>query len=90
MFARAIRTRAPRAISAAQARHRRKTAGGVPGFYELLDAYDDPKHLDQEDVREWLDERDPHSFDELPIKYALSRIANGRNAALKRLRPKAT
>jgi len=63
--------------------------GGVPGFYELLDAYDDPKHPNHEEVREWLDERDPHFFDELPIKYALSRIANRRNAAAKRLKPKA-
>jgi len=64
--------------------------GGVPGFYELLDAYGDPEHPDHEEVREWLDERDPHFFDELPIKYALLRIANRRNAARKRLRPKAT
>lgn len=60
--------------------------GGVPGFYEMLEARDNPKHPDHEKVREWLDERDPNFFDQLPIKSALSRIANRRNAARKRLK----
>lgn len=64
--------------------------GGIPGFHNLLDAYGDPEHPDHEEVREWLDERDPHFFNELPIKYALSRIANRRNAARKRLKAMTT
>jgi len=34
---------------------------------------------------EWTDEYNPNTFDELPIKYALSRIANRRNAAKARI-----
>lgn len=64
--------------------------GGVPGFYELLEACNDPKHPDHEEMREWLDGRDLHNFDELPIKYGLARIAKRRNTAQKRLRRKAT
>jgi hypothetical protein len=65
--------------------------GGIPGFYELLDALADPKHPRHAELTEWLDEDeyDPHSVDELPIKYALSRIANRRNAARARLARKA-
>ena len=37
------------------------------------------------EAKEWLDEYDPKVIDELPIKYALSRIANRRNAAKARL-----
>lgn len=32
-------------------------------------------------MAEWLDEYDPDIIDEVPIKYALGRIANRRNAA---------
>ena len=55
--------------------------GGIPGFYHMLDALADPNHPDHADVNEWLDEYDPDIIDELPIKYALGRIANRRNAA---------
>jgi hypothetical protein len=41
-----------------------------------------PNHSE---AKEWLDEYDPKVIDELPIKYALSRIANRRNAAKARL-----
>ena len=64
--------------------------GGVPGFYELLEAYHDPKHPDHEEIREWLGEYGPDSFDVLPIKYGLSRVARRRNSARKRLRRPAT
>jgi hypothetical protein len=33
---------------------------------------------------EWLDDYDPDAFDELPIKYALDRIANQRNGFVER------
>jgi hypothetical protein len=59
--------------------------GGIPGFYETLDAAADPKHPDHAEAEEWLDDYDPDEIDELPIKYALSRIANQRNAARARL-----
>ena len=59
--------------------------GGIPGFYELLAARADPKHPGHAQAREWLDDYDPHKIDELPIKYALDRIANRRNAAKARI-----
>jgi Plasmid pRiA4b ORF-3-like protein len=62
--------------------------GGIPGFYELLEALADPKHPNHADAKEWFDDYDPHTFDELPIKYALGRIANRRNAASSRLAKK--
>jgi hypothetical protein len=39
-------------------------------------------------AKEWLDGYDPDEIDELPIKYALGRIANQRNAAKARLAKK--
>jgi hypothetical protein len=37
--------------------------GGIPGFYELLDAVSDPNHERHEEMREWLgDEYDPEAF----------------------------
>ena len=62
--------------------------GGIPGFYETLDAVADPNHPNHAEAKEWLDDYDPDVFDELPIKYALSRIANQRNAARARLAKK--
>ncbi|EME67565.1 plasmid pRiA4b ORF-3 family protein [Paramagnetospirillum caucaseum] len=62
--------------------------GGIPGFYELLDAIADPDHPNHTDMVEWLDDYDPETFDDLPIKYALGRIANQRNAVRARLAKK--
>jgi hypothetical protein len=59
--------------------------GGIPGFYERLDAASDPGHPDHAEAKQWLDDYDPDEIDELPIKYALGRIANQRNAAKARL-----
>jgi hypothetical protein len=65
--------------------------GGISGFYGLREALADPKHPDHADAKEWVgDDYDPNTFDELPIKYALSRIANRRNAARSRLAKKQT
>jgi Plasmid pRiA4b ORF-3-like protein len=64
--------------------------GGVPGFYEMLAAAADPEHPDHAEIKEWLDGYDANEIDDLPIKYALSRIANRRNAARARLAKKAT
>jgi len=59
--------------------------GGIPGFYEWLEAIADPTHEGHAEAKEWADEYNPDTVDELPIKYALSRIANRRNAAKARL-----
>jgi hypothetical protein len=62
--------------------------GGIPGFYELLEAIADPTHPNHAHLKEWAGDYDPDSFAELPIKYALGRIANRRNAAKARLAKK--
>jgi Plasmid pRiA4b ORF-3-like protein len=59
--------------------------GGIPGFYELLEAIADAAHPNHAQLKEWAGDYDPESFDELPIKYALGRIANRRKAAKPRL-----
>jgi hypothetical protein len=59
--------------------------GGIPGFYELLEAISDATHEGHAEAKEWADEYDPNAVDELPIKHALSRIANRRNAAKARI-----
>jgi Plasmid pRiA4b ORF-3-like protein len=79
-----------RATSAAKGTDRPENCGGIPGFYALLEALADPKHRDHADAKEWSADYDPNNFDELPIKYALSRIANRRNAARSRLSKKRT
>ena len=63
--------------------------GGIPGFYGKLAAAADPEHPDHAVIAEWLDGYDPDEIDELPIKYALGRIASRRNAAKARLAKKA-
>ena len=62
--------------------------GGIPGFYEWLEAISDPTHEGHAEAKEWADDYDPDTLDELPIKYALSRIANRRSAAKARLASK--
>lgn len=64
--------------------------GGIPGFYELLEVLANPKHPDHADLKKWSGDYDPNAFDDLPIKYALGRIANRRNAARSRLAKKQT
>lgn len=59
--------------------------GGIPGFYEILAAMADPDHPNHTEMADWFDDYDPDVFDELPITYALARIANQRNAAKVRL-----
>jgi hypothetical protein len=37
--------------------------GGIPGFYDLLDALDDPNHERHEELRDWIGEDfDPQAF----------------------------
>jgi len=62
--------------------------GGISGFYAMLEAAADPEHPDHGEAKEWLDDYDPDNIEELPIKYALGRIAARRNAARSRFRKK--
>jgi len=62
--------------------------GGLPGFYEMLDARADPEHPSHAEAVKWLDDYDPAVIDEEPIKYALMRIARRRNAAKNRINRK--
>jgi Plasmid pRiA4b ORF-3-like protein len=50
--------------------------GGIPGFYDKLDALADPDHPDLAEIKEWLGYYDPETIDEASIKRALGRIAN--------------
>lgn len=59
--------------------------GGIPGFYEILEARAVPEHPDHTDVTEWLDDYDPNELDTFPINGILARIATRRNAAAKRI-----
>jgi hypothetical protein len=36
--------------------------GGIPGFYDLVEALSDPNHERHEEMREWFDDFDPQSF----------------------------
>jgi len=60
--------------------------GGVPGFHDLLRARNDPEHPDHAEVVEYLEDYDLDVIEELPIKYALGRIAARRNAAKTRVK----
>lgn len=59
--------------------------GGIPGFYEMLEARADPAHPDHAEISEWLEDYDPDALDVFPIQVALGRIAARRNAAAKRI-----
>ena len=63
--------------------------GGIPGFYDLLAACADPSDDNHANAVTWLEDYEPDTIDELPIRYALSRIAARRNAARARLAKKA-
>ncbi len=59
--------------------------GGIPGFYDMLEAQAVPEHPEHAEVTEYLDGWDPREIDELPLRIALGRIANRRNAAWTRI-----
>ncbi|MHA0320193.1 plasmid pRiA4b ORF-3 family protein [Sphingomonas melonis] len=59
--------------------------GGIPGYYEMLEARADPEHPDHAEITEWLDGYDPEELDVFPLQVALGRIAARRNAAAKRI-----
>jgi len=58
--------------------------GGIPGFYDKLDAAADPGHPDHDEVKEWLGGYDPNGINELRIRVGLGRIANRRRAVIGR------
>jgi hypothetical protein len=62
--------------------------GGIPGLHELLEGIADPTHPSHAHLKEWVGDYDPATFDVLPIKFALGRIANRRNAAKRGLAKK--
>ncbi len=62
--------------------------GGLPGYYDLLDARTDPDHPRHDAAMEWFQDNDPADIDELPIQYALGRLASRRNAAKVRINKK--
>ena len=64
--------------------------GGIPGFYNKLQALADPQHPDHSEIAEWLEGYNPHILDDLPIKYALGRIAARRRAARVRAQKRPT
>ncbi|HEY5301348.1 MAG TPA: plasmid pRiA4b ORF-3 family protein [Acetobacteraceae bacterium] len=64
--------------------------GGIPGYYNMLDALADPEHPDHADVAEYLEDWDPREIDEFPLRVALGRIANRRNAARTRIAKKSS
>ena len=50
--------------------------GGVPGFYDLLEAISNPEHEQYEEMREWLgDEFDPEAFSVDEVNRRLARLA---------------
>jgi hypothetical protein len=59
--------------------------GGIPGFYEMIEARADPTHPDHAEISAWLDEYDPDELEVFPIEAALGRIAARRFAAAKRI-----
>lgn len=48
--------------------------GGIPGFYEMLEALRDPKHPDHVELAEWLEGYDPEELDVFPIEVALASL----------------
>jgi hypothetical protein len=62
--------------------------GGIPGFYELLDALADPSHTNHADATEWVGDYDPDVIDESSLAIALEIISNRRNAAKVRIAKK--
>lgn len=55
--------------------------GGIPGFYQLLDIFADPKQPDPDGLREHFEGYDPGLVDMIAMNFALGRIANRRRAA---------
>jgi hypothetical protein len=73
--------RCPRLIDGA-GRCPPEDVGGLPGFYEFLDAIADPNHPDHDDRTEWCGNAfDPHNMDAERIHKHLARLAARRKRA---------
>ena len=64
--------------------------GGIPGFYDKLGIYADPRHHEHIEIREWMGDYDPNVIDELQIKFGLGQIAKRGNAAKARTKQEKT
>ena len=62
--------------------------GGIPGYYNMLNALADAQHPDHAEVSAYLEDWNPEEIEELPIRIALGRITNRRNAARTRIAKK--
>jgi hypothetical protein len=49
--------------------------GGIPGFYEALDALTNPKHSDHHQTKSWFGKYDPGVVNKKQIESALAKIA---------------
>ena len=52
--------------------------GGIPGFYDKLEAVADPEHPDHREIKRWLRDYDANTIDEASIHRKLGRIAKQR------------
>ena len=49
--------------------------GGIPGYYDLIEALSDPKNESHEELKEWVDaDYDPERFDAAKINKALKKL----------------
>jgi len=56
--------------------------GGVPGFYNLLEAISDPEHEQHEELLDWLgDDFDPEAFSVDEVNRRLARLHRRRRVA---------
>jgi hypothetical protein len=56
--------------------------GGIPGYYNLLEAIRDPQHEQREELLEWLgDEFDPEAFSVDVVNRRLAPMQRRRNKA---------
>jgi hypothetical protein len=62
----------------------REDRGGIPGFYNLLEAIRDPEHEEHEELLEWLGEGfDPEAFSADEVNRQLAPLQRRRKAGIK-------
>jgi pRiA4b ORF-3-like protein len=56
--------------------------GGIPGFYDLVEAISDPNHKRHEEMRDWIgDDFDPQAFSSDKVNRLLTRMRRHRKAS---------